>query len=99
MELTVEEIRLAIDGAIAKSGKNIGKLKARCPRSDTDAAAAWQAIQIEANPYKVSVTAYLFFSERQTKIFYAVIDTIQSKNIDVRGLDRDRVTLESIGAW
>ena len=99
MELTVEDIRLAIDGAIAKSGKNIGKLKARCPRYDTDAAAAWQAIQMEANPYKVSLAACLFFSTRQTKIFNAAIDTIQSENIDVRGLDRDRVALESIGAW
>jgi len=99
MELTVNDITNAINGAIAKSGKNIGKLKARCPRSDTDAAAAWQAIQMEANPYKVSMATCLFFSERQTKIFNAVIETIRDRNIDVRWLDRDRVALESIGVW
>jgi|DEB0MinimDraft_3_1074331.scaffolds.fasta_scaffold07613_2 hypothetical protein len=98
-QLSRSEIVSAIDGAIAKSGKNIGKLKAKCPRSDTDAAAAWQALQMEANPYKVSMATCLFFSTRQTKIFNAVIETIREKNIDVRGLDRDRVALESIGVW
>jgi hypothetical protein len=99
MELTVNDITNAIDGAIAKSGKNIGKLKAKCPPSNTDAAAAWQAIQMEANPYKVSMATCLFFNERQTKIFNAVVETIRDRNIDVRGLDRDRVALESIGVW
>jgi hypothetical protein len=99
MELTVNDIKAAIQGAIARSGKNAGKLKATCPRSDTDAAAAWQAIQMEANPFKVSMAMCLFFSTRQTKIFNAVLETIRDRNIDVRGLDRDRVALENLGVW
>ena len=99
MELTVNDITNAINDAIAKSGKNKGQLKAKCPPSNTDAAAAWQAIQMEANPFKVSMATCLFFSERQTKIFNAVIETIRDRNIDVRGLDRDRVALENLGAW
>ena len=98
-ELMHSEIASAIDGAIATRGKNKGKLKAKCPPMHTDAAAAWQAIQMEANPYKVSMGACLFFSLRQTKIFNAVLETIREKNIDVRGLDRDRLALESMGAW
>ena len=99
MELTVNDIKQAINGAIATRGKNKGQLKAKCPPMHTDAAAAWQAIQVEANPFKVSMSACLFFSLRQTKIFNAVLETIRAKNIDVRGLDRDRLALESMGAW
>lgn len=89
----------AINGAIATRGKNKGQLKAKCPPSNTDAAAAWQAIQMEANPYKVSMATCLFFSERQTRIFNCIVETIRRQSIDVRGLDRDRVALESIGVW
>jgi len=99
MELTVNDIKAAIQGAIATRGKNKGQLKATCPRSDTDAAAAWQAIQMEANPHKVSMATCLFFITRQTKIFNAVLETIRERNIDVRGLDRDRAALENLGAW
>lgn len=98
-QLSRSEIVSAIQGAIATRGKNKGQLKAKCPPSNTDAAAAWQAIQLEANPYKVSMATCLFFSTRQTKIFNSIAETIQEKNIDVRGLDRDRVALESIGVW
>jgi len=98
-QLSRSEIVSAIEGAIATRGKNKGQLKAKCPPSNTDAAAAWQAIQMEANPYKVSMATCLFFSDRQTKIFNAVIETIRDRNIDVRGLDRDRVALENLGAW
>jgi len=87
----------AIGDAIATRGKNKGQLKAKCPPSNTDAAAAWQAIQMEANPYKVSMATCLFFSERQTRIFNCIVETIRRQNIDVRGLDRDRVALDSIG--
>lgn len=98
-ELMRSEIVSAINGAIATRGKNKDQLKAKCPPMHTDAAAAWQAIQMEANPFKVSMSACLFFNLRQTKIFNAVLETIREKGIDVRGLDRDRVALESIGAW
>lgn len=98
-ELMRSEIVSAIDGAIATRGKNKGQLKAKCPPMHTDAAAAWQAIQMEANPYKVSMGACLFFSLRQTKIFNTVLETIRRDGIDVRGLDRDRVALESLGVW
>jgi hypothetical protein len=94
-----EVVYKAVNGAIATRGKNKGQLKAKCPPMNTDAAAAWQAIQMQANPYKVSMGACLFFNLRQTKIFNAVLETIQEKNIDVRGLDRDRVALEELGAW
>ena len=98
-QLSRSEIVSAIESAISTRGKNKGQLKATCPRSDTDAAAAWQALQMEANPYKVSMGTCLFFSTRQTKIFNAVLETIRDRNIDVRGLDRDRVALESLGVW
>lgn len=99
MELTVNDIKQAIHGAIATRGNNKGKLKAACPPMHTDAAAAWQAIQSEANPFKLSLTACLFFTARQQTIFNAVRKTIRTNRIDVRSLDRDRLALENLGAW
>lgn len=99
MSLTQNDIKQAIHGAIATRGKNKGKLKATCPPMHTDESAAWNAIQSEANPFKLSLTACLFFTVRQQSIFDAVRKTIRANGIDVRGLDRDRIALENLGAW
>ena len=61
--------REAIKGALASRGPSKGMLKARCPDSRSDAAAAWQAIVSNTNPYKVSVGMILFFSPTQKAIF------------------------------
>ena len=87
----------AISAAQSSRGKYKGSLKAKCPPTGSDAAAAWQAITAHANPYKIGFGHMMFFSDRQKTIY----DTIDKalEGTDVRGLDRDRVVLERLGAW
>lgn len=87
----------AIDGALVSRGTRKGMLKASCPKMDTDAAAAWQAMMLHANPYKVSMWQLSAFSERQLAIYNRISDSLEGK--DLRSLDRDRVVLETIGVW
>jgi hypothetical protein len=87
----------AIAAACVSRGKRKGALKAVCPPSHTDAAAAWQTLMLEANPYKASIAARLFWTERQRAISKAIEASLVG--IDVRGMDKDRVALERLGAW
>ena len=87
----------AIDGALVTRGKHKGQLLAKCPRSNTDAAAAWQAIMGYANPYKLGLGVIMFFNPRQSEIYRAIDDSLDGR--DMRALDRDRVALEIMGAW
>ncbi len=87
----------AINAALVSHGKRKGMLKARCPGSRSDGAAAWQAMMIRANPYKVSVAGMMFFSPRQRAVYNAIDKALDGA--DVRGHDRDRVALELMGAW
>jgi hypothetical protein len=101
MTMTSAEFRdvciAAIDAAKVSRGKNQGMLKAKCPKSDTDAAAAWQAMTLEANPYKVGMFTIAMFNDRQRAIFDAVGKAIEG--YDVKHLDRDRTILEALGVW
>lgn len=96
-KVTGDELRAAVCAALVSRGKLKGSLLRKCPQMHTDAAAAWQALMLSANPYKASISAMLLFSERQRIIHNAVMDLTDI--VDVRGLDRDRVNLELLGAW
>lgn len=87
----------AIDAALVSRGKQKGMLKSKCPPMGTDAAAAWQALMGHANPYKLGIGHIVFFTERQSAIYNAIDGAL--KGTDMRGLDRDRVALEVMGAW
>ena len=87
----------AIDAAIVSRGKSKGVLKANCPKSDSDGAAAWQAIALQANPFKVGIYTIAMFDDRQRAIFDAVTKAIEGH--DVKHLDRDRTILEALGVW
>ena len=87
----------ALDDASVSRGAHQGRLKKACPKSGTDGAAAWQAMALHSNPHKCSVGALVMFSERQLAIFNAIDKALEGK--DARGLDRDRVALERLGAW
>ena len=87
----------AIDAALVSRGKNKGILKAKCPPTGTDAAAAWQALMGYANPYKLGMGHIMLFNDRQNAIYRAIDDALKGQ--DLRGFDRDRVALELMGAW
>ena len=61
-----ENARLALSAAYATRGKNRGQLLARCPRSETLAAAAWQGAMFACNPYQVSIGAVPIHDPRAT---------------------------------
>ena len=87
----------AIKAALVSRGKRKGTLKAKCPPTGSDAAAAWQALMGYANPHKLGMGHIIFFTDRQRAIYRAIDDALKGQ--DVRALDRDRVALELIGAW
>lgn len=87
----------AINDALVSRGKHKGSLKASRPNSASDAAAAWEALVMEANPYKAGIWFQIMMSERQQAIFREVSKAI--KGLDLRSIDRDRNILEQLGAW
>lgn len=88
----------AIRQCFATRGKNRGKLLSRCPPMGTPQAAAWQALALAWNPYKASVTGLIFMPEANRFIYREALAWAES-NAQLRGLDRDRAILESLGAW
>jgi len=100
-EITSAELRdiciAAINAACVSRGKRKGRLLASCPRSNTDGAAAWQAIIGHANPYKLGPGVLMFMSKRQRAIYQAIDKLLEG--VDVRAMDRDRLQLELLGVW
>ena len=80
MTMTSAEFRdiclTAIGKATVSRGLLKGQLLARCPRSDSDGAAAWQAMTIRDNPWILGddrlMRTVLNFSERQQAIYHAI---------------------------
>lgn len=97
MNITQERIASAIAGAVVSRGRTKGQLKSSCPPMGTDAAAAWQALTLHANPHKLGIAHLMFMPAEQRELFEAV--KAGAGLLDIRGLDRDRVTLESLGVW
>ena len=89
----------ALHGAFATKGKNAGRLLAKSPRMETDAAAAWNACMMHSNPYKVGMLTIMLFNDEQRVIYDAISAALATGKINVRALDRDRAALESLGVW
>ena len=93
-----ERIINAIRASLVSRGINKGSLLKTPPRSNSDAFAAWNAIMLVANPYKVRIGGLMFMSSDQRDIFDAV--RVRAETVPgVATLDRDRRILESLGAW
>ena len=101
--METERIEKAFRAAFATKGKNAGRLLTKCPLSTTDAAAAWQACMMHANPYKVGIMTTVLFSSEQREIYDWVYNALEAAiaqgAIDIRRIDRDRFALESLGVW
>lgn len=93
-----ERIRNAIRAALVSRGPNKGMLKAQAPRYGTDGYAAWQALELVANPWKVSIGGLMMLSPDQRELYQAIVDRADNTP-GAFSLDRDRVALESMGAW
>lgn len=92
--------REALRACYATRGKHRGQLLARCPRSDTLAAAAWQGAMLVCNPYRASIGAMLFMSPKQKAVRDEVLAHFESLPRDYMILaQRDREALEALGVW
>ena len=92
--------RAALALCYATRGKHKGQLLARCPRSDTLAAAAWQGAMLSCNAYKASIGAMLFMNDAQRAVRDEVLAHFDSLPHAYRIMaQRDREALEALGVW
>jgi hypothetical protein len=92
--------REALAKAYSTRGPHRGQLLAKCPRSTTLAAAAWQGAMIVANPYKVGIATMMFFTIVQRGVFEEVKAHFEKLPHDHLILaQRDREALERLGVW
>lgn len=90
----------ALAGAYATRGPHRGQLLARCPKSSTPAAAAWQAAMLVCNPFQVSIGAVLFMTESQRAIFNEVKVHFEALPRQYQIMaQRDREALEALKVW
>lgn len=95
-----QEAYNAMLGALVSRGARKGKLKANCPPMGTPEAAAWQAMMMTVNPYKVGIGHMIFMGDAERAIYDEVLalgGAIPSALAIT--LDKDREALESMGAW
>ena len=92
-----KRILKSIQGAICTRGANKGRLLSKAPKIGTDEAVVWNALMSRANPYKVSICSLFFMTPEQKEMYDMIVEA--TKNIDVRGLDKDRVVLETLNVW
>ena len=95
----LNRLLLAYDGAIASKGRHAGKLKAKCPPMGSDAAIMWQAMQLNANPYKVSIMQIALLNKEQAAFYSLCQAWADERKAIAPMLDRDRVALERLGVW
>lgn len=96
-----EQASRALYGAACHRGPNKGKLLARAPR-DKLARAAWFGAQAVCNPYKLSIPALMFFTPEERAIYdeiESLFEAMKARGWRPELLDRDRATLEALGAW
>jgi len=90
----------ALIAAYATRGPNRGRLLAKCPKSETLAAAAWQGAMLSCNPFKASIGAMLFMTEEQRAVRDEVLAHFDALPKAYRIMaQRDREALEALGVW
>jgi hypothetical protein len=100
MTVISETAAQALYDCVAKRGKHKGQLLAKCPPSNTLAAAAWQAAMLACNPFKVSISALMFFTDEQRAVYREIEKVFDLMPRGNRvNLDRDRAALERLGVW
>ena len=100
MNALSDTARTALAACYATRGKHRGQLLARCPRSDTLAAAAWQGAMLVCNPYRASIASLLFMSAEQKAVRDEIVAHFEAMPRDYRIIaERNREALEALGVW
>ena len=105
-QMLSDRAQTAIRSALATKGSRKGLLLSSAPKAETDAFAAWSALMMSCNPYKVGMGNMIRLSwNPELKALHDEIDSwFQSlpKNTQHSlsvGLDKDRLALQTLGAW
>ena len=94
------QAKMALEQAYATRGAHRGQLLARCPRSNTLAAAAWQGAMLVCNPYKVGIASILFMSAEQRAVRAEVTEHFEALPRAYQIMaERNRDALERLGVW
>ena len=75
-----------------------GSMRIRKTKPKGLAGAAWLGCMAAWNPYKLSIGAVLFLDQEERAVFDEVSKWAEN-HPELRGLDRDRLALEQLGAW
>jgi hypothetical protein len=101
-----DRAQTAIRSALATKGSRKGLLLSSAPKTESDAYAAWSALMMNCNPYKVGMGNMIRLAwDKDRKALHDEIDSwFQSlpKNTQhslTVGLDKDRLALQTLGAW
>lgn len=95
-----ETAKAALAQCYATRGKHRGQLLARCPRSETLAAAAWQGAMLVCNPYRAGIGVLLFMTAEQRAIQEEVTKHFESlPKAYLVMAERNREALEELGVW
>ena len=95
-----DKARQALAEAYATRGKHRGQLLAKCPPSETLAAAAWQGAMLVVNPYKCGIGTMLFMSAEQKVVRDEITAHFEALPREYQIMaQRDRETLERLGVW
>jgi hypothetical protein len=101
-----ERAKAAIHLALVTKGKRKGLLLSSAPKGNSDAFAAWAALMMNCNCFKVGMGNMVRLSwNPESESLYREIDSWfqalpkGTRNQLIVGLDKDRLALQSIGAW
>jgi hypothetical protein len=95
-----DQSKAALAACFATKGKHKGQLLAKCPRSNTLEAAAWQATMLCVNPFRASIGAVIFMTAEQRIVWNEVMTFIESLPKETQvALERNRQALEQWGVW
>jgi hypothetical protein len=99
-----EKAEKALKAALVTKGPRKGLLLSSAPKMRTPAYAAWSAMMLNVNPYKVGIYAQIMMDDDQREIAREIESFFMSlspqRQAALRhGLDKDRQALESLGAW
>tara|TARA_R110000796_G_scaffold179660_2_gene296236 strand:+ start:664 stop:978 length:315 start_codon:yes stop_codon:yes gene_type:complete len=92
-----ESTKNAILACITKQGKFKGTFKRTLPRPGVERA-AWLGVMLVFNPYKVGIGAVMMLTDDQ-RVVMDDATLWAENNQHLRFADRDRGTLETLGAW
>jgi hypothetical protein len=101
-----DRAKAAIHAALATKGSRKGLLLSSSPKPDTDAYAAWSALMMRCNCFKVGMGNMIRLAwNPELKALHDEIDSWfeslprNTQHSLTVGLDKDRLALQTLGAW